>query len=404
MPEIVVRPAADAAEFRAALGSIGHYFGGWPDEEGAARFARMLPQKRTHAALDGDLVVGGAGAFPFTMTVPGGEVGCAGVTVVGVLPTHRRRGVLTELMRTQLADIHERGEPIAALWASEEAIYGRFGYGLASLAGEIQLPRTHANLRNGAGPGAVVSLVAVDEAQERLPAIYERVRLQTPGMYARTPEWWELRQIADPPEQRAGGGEKTFAVVDLDGRDAGYAIYRMRMSWESGVSTGVLDVIEALADTPEATREVWRFLLGLDWVASVKARLLPVDHPLFHLLVYPRRMQYRVGDGLWVRLVDVEAALAARSFAGDGAATLELTDELCAWNEGAWTVSAGGVARGGEPELRLDVQALASVYLGGFTFAELARALRVEELREGALARADALFATALRPWCPEIF
>jgi predicted acetyltransferase len=404
MPEIVVRPAADAAEFRAALGSIGHYFGGWPDEEGAARFARMLPQKRTHAALDGDLVVGGAGAFPFTMTVPGGEVGCAGVTVVGVLPTHRRRGVLTELMRTQLADIHERGEPIAALWASEEAIYGRFGYGLASLAGEIQLPRTHANLRNGAGPGAVVSLVAVDEAQERLPAIYERVRLQTPGMYARTPEWWELRQIADPPEQRAGGGEKTFAVVDLDGRDAGYAIYRMRMSWESGVSTGVLDVIEALADTPEATRDVWRFLLGLDWVASVKARLLPVDHPLFHLLVYPRRMQYRVGDGLWVRLVDVEAALAARSFAGDGAATLELTDELCAWNEGAWTVSAGGVARGGEPELRLDVQALASVYLGGFTFAELARALRVEELREGALARADALFATALRPWCPEIF
>ena len=401
---IEIRPARPD-EFPEVVRPIMHYFGRLQaDNEFTARFGPIIPADRIHAAFEDGEVVGSGGVFPFETGIPGGLIRAAGVTLVGVLPTHRRRGVLTELMRTQLADVHKRAEPIAALWASEEAIYGRFGYGLASLSGEIQLPRTHANLRDGAGAGPVVSLVSAEEAESRLPAIYERVRLQTPGMYARSPEWWELRQVRDPPEQRAGGGEKTFAVVDLDGRDAGYAIYRMRMSWELGVSTGVLDVIEALADTPEATREVWRYLLGLDWVASVKARLLPVDHPLFHLLVYPRRMQYRVGDGLWVRLVDVEAALAARSFAGEGAVTLELTDELCAWNEGAWTVSAAGVARGGEPELRLDVQALASVYLGGFTFAELARALRVEVLREGALARADALFATAIRPWCPEIF
>jgi len=401
---IEIRPSRDAAEFRSALGSIGHYFGGWPDEAAAERFGRLLPRERMHAALDGDTVVGGAGAFPFTMTVPGGEVGCAGVTVVGVLPTHRRRGVLRSLMLEQLADVHRRGEPIAALWASEEPIYTRFGYGLASLAGEVALTRTYAGLRDPSPGRGTVRLLSVEEARERLPAVYERVRRETPGMYARAADWWELRQVHDPPDQRGGAGEKVFALLELDGRDAGYAIYRIRMAWEAGSSNGSAEIVEAMADSAEATRELWRFLLGLDWVATVKAYRLPVDHPLLHLLSYPRRLQLRIGDGLWVRLVDVEAALAARTYAGDGSVAFELADELCDWNAGTFTVSAGGVERGGEPELRLDVGALASVYLGGFTFSELARGLRVEELADGALARADALFATARKPWSPEIF
>ena len=401
---IEIRPSRDAAEFRSALGSIGHYFGGWPDEAAAERFGRLLPRERMHAALDGDTVVGGAGAFPFTMTVPGGEVGCAGVTVVGVLPTHRRRGVLRSLMLEQLADVHRRGEPIAALWASEEPIYTRFGYGLASLAGEVALTRTYAGLRDPSPGRGTVRLLSVEEARERLPAVYQRVRRETPGMYARAADWWELRQVHDPPDQRGGAGEKVFALLELDGRDAGYAIYRIRMAWEAGSSNGSAEIVEAMADSPEATRELWRFLLGLDRVATVKAYRLPVYHPLLHLLSYPRRLQLRIGDGLWVRLVDVEAALAARTYAGDGSVAFELADELCDWTAGTFTVSAGGVKRGGEPELRLDVGALASVYLGGFTFSELARGLRVEELADGALARADALFATARKPWSPEIF
>jgi predicted acetyltransferase len=404
MAEPTIRPTRDLEEYRAALGSIGHYFGGWPDAEGAERFARNLPLERTHAAFDGDRIVGGAGAFPFTMTVPGGEVGCAGVTVVGVLPTHRRRGVLRGLMRAQLDDVRERGEAIAALWASEEAIYGRYGYGLASLAGEISLPRTYAALRDGLAPTGSLRLLTAEEARGRLPAIYERVRVQTPGMFARTAEWWETRQTSDPPERRQGGGEKNYAVVEIDGRDAAYAIYRLRSSFEAGASTGFVEIVEAMGEDAEGTREIWRFLLGLDWMATVNAWHLPVDHPLFHLLLYPRRMQFRIGDALWVRLVDVEAALVARSYVGDGSIVLELADDFCPWNTGPWTVSAAGIERGGEPELRLDVQALASVYLGGFTFAELARALRVDELGAGAIARADALFATAIRPWCPEIF
>jgi predicted acetyltransferase len=135
-----VRPTKDLEEFKAAVGAISHYFGGGPDDERAERFGKVLPLERMHAAFDGDAVVGGAGAFPFELTVPGGVVRCGGVTVVGVLPTHRRRGVLTAMMRAQLEDIRDRGEPIAALWASEEVIYGRFGYGMASLAGEVALP------------------------------------------------------------------------------------------------------------------------------------------------------------------------------------------------------------------------------------------------------------------------
>ena len=130
-----VRPTADLDEFKRAVGAIGHYFGGWPaDDEAAQRFSSNLPLERMHACFDGDRIVGGAGAFPFELTVPGGTVRCGGVTVVGVLPTHRRRGILTAMMRAQLEDVRDRGEPIAALWASEEVIYRRFGYGLASLA------------------------------------------------------------------------------------------------------------------------------------------------------------------------------------------------------------------------------------------------------------------------------
>ena len=133
-----VRPTRDVDEFRRAVGAIGHYFGGWPaDEEAAQRFSSNLPVERMHAAFDGDRIVGGAGAFPFELTVPGGTVRCGGVTVVGVLPTHRRRGILTAMMRAQLEDVRERGEPVAALWASEEVIYRRYGYGLASLSGEM---------------------------------------------------------------------------------------------------------------------------------------------------------------------------------------------------------------------------------------------------------------------------
>jgi predicted acetyltransferase len=402
-----VRPTRDLEEFKRAVGAIGHYFGGWPaDDEAAQRFSSNLPLERMHAAFDGDRIVGGAGAFPFELTVPGGTVPCGGVTVVGVLPTHRRRGVLTAMMREQLEDIRDRGEPIAALWASEEVIYRRYGYGLASLSGEMGLPSGYAGLRQPPDERAAVRLVPLDASKDVIGPIYDRVRLLTPGMFARTDTWWETRNLSDPPERRQGGGEKNALVLELDGEPAGYALYRIHTKFESGAAAGHVDVIEALADGPVATRELWRVLLDMDWKATLKAYLLPIDHPLVHQLSYPRRMQLRIGDGLWVRLVDVGAALSSRAYAGEGPIVLEVEDAFLPENSGRWRLEGGKAERtDDDADVALDVGELGATYLGGFGFGQLARAGTVRELKEGGAARADAVFGVdAPKPWCPEIF
>jgi predicted acetyltransferase len=401
-----VRPAQDLAEFKAAVGAISHYFGGGPEDDRAERFSKVLPLERMHAAFDGDRIVGGAGAFPFQLTVPGGTVPCGGVTVVGVLPTHRRRGVLTAMMRAQLEDIRDRREPIAALWASEEVIYRRFGYGLASLTGDMELASGYTGLREPPDPTAATRLLTLDEAKGIVPAVYDRVRARTPGMFERTADWWELRNLADPLDRRNGGGEKNAILLELDGEAAGYALYRVFMKFDHGVSAGHIEVIEAIADGPTATRELWRVLLDMDWKATAQAHLLPIDHPLWHQLRYPRRMQLRVGDGLWVRLVDVGAALSARAYGGDGPVVFEVADSFLPENAGRWKLAGGKAERTeDDADLGLDVGELGAAYLGGFTFGELVRAGVVQELNEGAAARADAVFLTSdPKPWCPEIF
>jgi predicted acetyltransferase len=400
-----VRPTADLGEFQEAFLAIGQYFGAEANEERIERFTQSLPVDRMHAAHVDGSIVGGAGAFPFELAVPGGSVSCAGISVVGVYPTHRRRGVLRAMMRAQLDDVRERGEPIAALWASEETIYGRFGYGLASLAGEIRVPREYGAFATPFEPRGVVRIVDPEQAVELMRPVFERAFAQTPGMFRRDQKWWENRVVFDPPDRRGGAGPKRFALLELDGEPAAYAIYRHEPKWEEGVSQGKLIVVEAVAATAEAERELWRFLLDVDWVATIEAFLLPVDHPLWFLLASPRRMRMRIGDGLWVRLVDVGEALSARSYADEADIVFDVGDEFAEWNTGRWKLSGGACQRTDEePDLRVDVQALGSVYLGGFTFAELQRGQRIEELREGAIARADAVFRTDRAPWCQEIF
>ena len=342
--------------------------------------------------------------FPFQLTVPGGPVPCAGVTVVGVLPTHRRRGVLSAMMRAQLEDIRERGEPIAALWASEEAIYRRYGYGMAALGTELKLGRGYHELRTPPDPAAGLRLVGLDEAKEVLPPIYDRVRLRTPGMFERSADWWESRNLHDPAERREEGADLNVAVVELDGVPAAYALYRVISKWEGAANAGWVRVVEAIGDD-RAEVELWRFLLGIDWVATFRAAHLPIDHPLLHQLVYPRRALLRLYDTLFVRLVDVGAALSARSYASDEPLVLELADAFLHENEGRWRIADGRAERTEDnADLALDVNEVASLYLGGFTASELVRSGVVRELRDGGAARADALFATPRKPWCPEIF
>jgi predicted acetyltransferase len=402
-----VRPCRSLDELRVALGAIGHYFGWVPSEDDAERFSKILPAERMHAAFDGKTIVGGAGVYPFEMTVPGATVRCAGVTVVGVLPTHRRRGLLTRMMRAQIDDVHERGEPVAALWASEPTIYGRYGYGLASLECSIRLPRTRAALRAGTPPRVgQVRLVELDEALKAVPRLYDRVRSVTPGFMSRSKEWWTLRRLRDDPARRPpGGGPLNYALYEPDGRATGYALYRVAQTQEGGEWKRTLHVGEALGIDAVATRELWRFLTEIDWTDEISARLLGPDHPIQHLVARPDYLDFTASTGLWVDLVDVGAALSARAYRADGRVTFELIHPFCPWNDGTWTLADGTARRASRrPDLRLDATVLAAAYLGGFTFAQLARAGLVEEASRGGLARADALFATDRAPWNPEIF
>jgi len=403
---VEIRPAT-AEEFPGVLQPIMHYFGRTPSQEFADRFRPLIPPDRIHAAFEDGQVVGSGGVFPFETGVPGGLIRAAGVTLVGVLPTHRRRGIFGELMRAQLMDIHERGEPMAYLWASEDSLYGRFGYGIASLSGSIDLPRERIAYADRFEPTGEVRLVEPDEAVTPFSEIQRAAAALHPGMFVRTNEWWTARRLADPEWVRAaeGGVEQVRALLEVDGRPAAYALYRLHFSAERGSPIGFTNVIEAIGISPEATREIWRFLLDIDWMARVKADLLPRDHELFLLLREPRRLRFELRDGLWVRLVDVEAALAARSYKPGEPVVIDVRDEVLAWNAGRFRVGPRGVERtDAEAELSLPVASLGSAYLGGFTFGELARAGRVEELAEGAVDRADALFRADRYPWCPEIF
>jgi predicted acetyltransferase len=224
-------------------------------------------------------------------------------------------------------------------------------------------------------------------------------------MIARSPEWWRLRRLSDPEHRRMGGGVMNRVVVSYDGRPEGYALYRIHQDLDAGSTAGFVNVIEAIGATDEATRDLWRFLLDIDWVARVKANILPLDHPIVLLAARPRELKLRVHDGVWVRLVDVKAALAARRLGVGDPVVIEVSDPFCAWNQGRWKISPGGAeSTTAEADLACDVTALGSAYLGGFTFRQLAAAGRVQVRRPGSIARADRLFASDRGVWCAEIF
>ena len=400
------RPCATAEEMRAAFAPIWHYFGQLPPTEDAIKhFARVLEPKRVVIGFDGDTAVAGSAAFPFDLTVPGGRVKAAGVTIVGVLPTHRRRGYLRAMKRALIDAAHARGESVAVLWATEDTIYGQFGYGIGSMAAEIDVPREHTDDFAKIHTPGQARLVPLEEAEPLIAPVYERVARETSGMFARSSAWWQDRLLTDRPWLRGSGGALRCAVWEVDGHATAYAFYRVNQMFERGSSTGNIFVVEAMGDSPQATHAIWRFLFDIDWLARLKAIFLPLDHPLLLSLKAPRRLNFLVREGLWVRLIDVGAALAARGYTSDGSIVIEVADEFCPWNAGRWRVARAGVEKTtAEADLACDVASLGCVYLGGFTFAQLERAMRVKELRAGAIARADAIFRSDRAPWCPELF
>jgi predicted acetyltransferase len=392
-----------AEELRAAMEATHVAFADPLSDEHFERHSKMLPLERFYAAYDDGLPVGTAADYEFRLTIPGGELPAAGVTWVGVLPSHRRRGILTQLMRRELDDIHERGEPLAVLWASEAAIYGRFGYGVAAPTAQLAADKSRFALRDNPPPEGRTRIVSLDEALEPCRRVYDTVRPHVPGFTARSDEWWTAFRLADPEEWRRGASPKYAVVVELDGAPAAYALYRIKQDWQHGFSNSEVRLVEALAAGPAAERELWRFLFGIDLIARVEGRVDPAS-PLFLMVVDPRALHLRVSEGLWLRILDIEAALRARAYTGEREVVLEVRDEFCPWNAGRWRIGGGIERTDSDADLELDVADLASVYLGAFTFSRLAAAERVREVKEGALARADDLFRTPRPPYCPEDF
>ncbi|AIR98393.1 GNAT family N-acetyltransferase [Streptomyces glaucescens] len=387
-------------------------FGGVPEAAEERELWRELTEfDRFLGVWDGGSCVGTAGAFSFRLTVPGGaSVPAAGVTMVGVAATHRRRGVLTSMMRRQLDDVRSWGEPLAVLTASEPDIYGRFGYGVATYALGAEIDTGRVRLSVPAGTDDVrLRYAAPAEVLDACEAVYARLVPRRPGMLARLPEW-ERVGLLDPESEREGASPLQCVVAERDGRIVGYARYRVKLGWGESGHDGTVLLEDLAAPDPAVDAALWRFLFGIDLTSTLVARGRPVDDTWQYLVSDTRRCRPRLRDSLYLRPVEVGAALEARAYAAPVDVVLEVADAFCPWNAGRWRLS--GDTKGATCErttdaadLALSVRELGSAYLGGVSLAALGAAGRVRELRAGALAEASVAFGTAgPAPWLPHGF
>ena len=379
-----------------------------PTDDELALTLETLELDRTLAIYDGPEIVATAAIFSYEITVPGGSLPCGGVTEVTVLSTHRRRGLLTAMMRRQLDDMHERDEPLAALYASEAPIYGRFGYGLATYQADIEVLRAHAAFVERGPSNGVTSLVDVPTAIGAFSRVWERARRDQPGMLALDERW--MRSLLTDLESRRRGASPHYRVIHYgDGQPTGFALYRIKWDRDSSGPTAALKLESLIATSPEAYAALWRHALGVDLMARVMAEMRPVDEPLRFLLADSRQPRTRIEDGLWLRLVDVAQALAGRRYANEGRLVLHVRDRFCPWNDGHYELNGSPDGAqcsrcSGDADIELDVADLAATYLGGNRFRTLQQAGRLTESRRGAVAQADAMFATDRAPWCPSHF
>ncbi|MER6130008.1 GNAT family N-acetyltransferase [Streptomyces sp. NPDC001795] len=386
-------------------------FGGVDEApEERALWRELTEFERFLATWDEETCVGTAGAFSFRLTVPGGaSVPAAGITMVSVAATHRRRGVLTSMMRRQLDDIRSWGEPLAVLFASEPAIYGRFGYGAATFQISAEIDTSRVQLSVPAGTDDVQLRYAEPaDVLDACEEVYARLVPGRPGMLARQPGWERLG-VLDPASERDGASPLQCVIAERDGGITGYARFRTKLGWEVSGHNGKVILADLTALDPATDAALWRFLFGIDLTTMLIARGRPVDEAWQHLVSDIRRCQTRLRDALYVRLVDVGAALEARRYQAPVDLVFDVEDAFCPWNAGRWRLTgdakgASCVRTSDTADLALSVRELGAAYLGGVSLNSLAAAGRVRELREGALAEASLAFGSTVAPWVPHGF
>jgi predicted acetyltransferase len=406
-----LRPAT-AAEWPAFGRALSAAFGEEPGGPWADTPSPVAELDRSLGLWDGDRVVATSGIYSRSLSVPGAVVPCAGITWVTVAPTHRRRGVLTAIMRRQLTELHEQQrEPVAGLWAAEYAIYGRFGYAPATVrvdyTGRTERLRLRPDVDLGAGR---VDLVDAEEYRAAAVAVHDVVRRMVPGNLARNDAWWQ-RALRDDSHVRKGATQRFHLLhTEPDGTVTGYAAYRLRTGWtDAGEPDGTLLVQEVRALSTAAYASLWRVLLSVDLVRTVQLPFASPDEPLRHMVTDARPLQGIPVDGLWVRLVDVDRALAARRYPTPIDLVLEVRDEFCPWNAGRRRLTghpAGAhcAPTDRDPDLVLGIEDLSAAYLGGVSLATLRAAGRVTEVSPGAVTLAATAFRWPVTPWCPDDF
>lgn len=348
---------------------------------------------RTRCAFDDGALVACSRAYPFEMTMPGGApVPIAAVSAVAVQPSHRRRGILTQMMDALRRDATERGELALGLTASESVIYGRFGYGIATWRLGCVIERAHVRFRRPLEDDGRVRIVDADESAKTFPEVYERARVMRAGMVSRPDYWWPEITWSEP-------SQVIFDVVheDARGRADGFTHYELTGSWGYGISERRLVVHDLQSTTPLAREALWHYLLGVDLVAEVTVLNVPVDDPVRFLLADPRRLRTRfVNDQLWVMPIDIAGLLAARVYAAPGSLVLDVDGERIALDAGADGAAAAPTKR--SADLTCSRATFGALVLGGNTWSTLAAAGLVDEHTAGALARADVLFSTIPAP------
>ncbi|MDG4764584.1 GNAT family N-acetyltransferase [Solwaraspora sp. WMMD406] len=395
-------------DFAPALDLLHAAFHNNPDPDLTEIERGVYEPARSLAVVDDGRIVGHAGAYTRELTVPGAVVPAAHVTMVAVAATHRRRGLLTRLMRRQLRQVRDQGrEPIAVLWASEGRIYPRFGYGLAAERlifdidlRELRLPADAGDARLRSGDP--------DELRPEMATVYERLRPGRPGWSSRDDRWWR-NVLADPPARRESQTALRAVLHDGPGGVDGYALWRSRGGWDTRGPKAHVQVIEVAATEPPAYLALWRFLTTIDLSRSVGYSFGAVDEPLIQLVDEPRQLGATLADSLWVRLVDVAAALEARRYAAAVDLVIDVTDPLVPENTGRWRLTgdrerARCVPSTEPSDLACDVRDLGAVYLGGSSLRSLADAGLIRELRHGAVAEATIAFGWDRSPAGVEIF
>lgn len=388
--------------------AVSRGFGSHPpsDSQSHDRWATFFKVVNSVGAWDGDEIVGTSGSFKADTTVPGGaKLPAALVTIVTVAATHRRQGILTNMMSRLLQGAHERGEPIATLWASESVIYGRFGYGMAGQHYDAKIASGDAEFAHTPGIKGTVRYADRKRIREVGPGIWDRAAADRPGMPEREDGKWQsdhpLPEDESKPEKRS-----FYAVYEEGGRADGYVSYKTERK-PGGGDKNDLRIRDMIAATDAAHAALWKFILGIDLIDEVTYETMPFDDPLWWMLADPRQLKREPYDAIWLRILDVERTLSARTYSDRIDLVFAVEDEFCPWAAGSYRLTADGSGKAecrrteDAPDIVVPAATLATCYFGNAKFADLARAGRATENTPGAFLQADRAFAAEKQPWCP---